>query len=67
MEWVIGALAVGVGGWYAISRWLAVAPPPAQLACRTCPKLQRQIQAWKLACGGMTLLACAAAIWALAR
>jgi hypothetical protein len=67
MEWLVGALvAIGVV-WYAITRWLAVSPPPSVVTCRTCPKLQRQIQAWKLGFGVMTAAAGAAVIWALMR
>lgn len=67
MEWVIVAIVTGLGGWYAVSKWLAVPPPAAQLACRTCPKLQRQVQAWKLGFATMTIVAFAATVWAMTR
>ncbi len=51
MDWIIGAALTLVGVaivWNGVSGWLNQPPPPAQLSCRTCRQLQRQLQWWRL-------------------
>lgn len=65
--WVIAGTIVAGIGWLGVREYLAQPPPSAALRCGTCPKLQRQLQGWKLGANALFVLWVATLIWALTR
>jgi len=60
MEWVVGLIVVVVAFClWGLNVWLNQSPPPSQFNCRTCRKLQREIQWLKLGLVGMATVAVA--------
>jgi len=59
MEWVVGTIIVIVLCLWGLNWWLNASPPAPQLSCRTCRRLQREIQWLKLGLVGATVAAVA--------
>jgi hypothetical protein len=65
--WVIAGGVVLGFGWLCVREYLAQPAPPASLRCGTCPKLQRQLQGWKLGTGVLAGLLLITFVWAISR